>query len=213
VAESVATGAAVWRQVYPIDGHIDGPIEITTAPIDTVDRYIRVGTYMWLIGAHFGSDNYLAFNTVLSTSSATTNKFIPIYNTGSGFLLKGSFNNTISFYGIDWGNSSAEKALIDFTEVLRLETNGNIWVNGDVNCASVTDHTPAYEGDAVAEIKAIKSTKNGMIDHASLPKFCQKKYLDKEGDEQIGRDLGATISILVEAIKQLTARIEKLENK
>jgi hypothetical protein len=89
----------------------------------------------------------------------------------------------------------------------------NLYVTGDVNCASVTDHTPAYEGDAVAEIKAIKSTKNGMIDHASLPKFCQKKYLDKEGDEQIGRDLGATISILVEAIKQLTARIEKLENK
>jgi len=86
----------------------------------------------------------------------------------------------------------------------------NLYVTGDVNCASVTDHTPAYEGDAVAEIKAIKSTKNGMIDHASLPRFCQRKYTDNEG-EKVGRDLGATISVLVEAVKQLNARLEKLE--
>lgn len=86
----------------------------------------------------------------------------------------------------------------------------NLYVTGDVNCASVTDHTPAYAGDAVAEIKAIK-TKDGKIDHTSLPKFCQKRYTDSEEKEQIGRDLGATISILVEAVRQLTARIEKLE--
>jgi len=86
----------------------------------------------------------------------------------------------------------------------------NLYVTGDVNCASVTDHTPAYEGDAVAEIKAIKSTKNGMIDHASLPRFCQRKYTDNEG-EKVGRDLGATISVLVDAVKQLNARLEKLE--
>ena len=86
----------------------------------------------------------------------------------------------------------------------------NLYVTGDVNCASVTDHTPAYAGDAVAEIKAIK-TKDGKIDHTSLPKFCQKKYTDSDEKEQIGRDLGATISILVEAVRQLTARIEKLE--
>ena len=61
----------------------------------------------------------------------------------------------------------------------------------------------------MAEIKAIKA-KDGKIDHASLPKFCQKKYADAEG-EKIGRDLGATISILVEAVRQLTTRIEKLE--
>lgn len=86
----------------------------------------------------------------------------------------------------------------------------NLYVTGDVNCASVTDHTPAYKGDAVAEIKAIKSTENGMIDHASLPRFCQRKYTDDEG-KKVGRDLGATISVLVEAVKQLTARLEKLE--
>ena len=86
----------------------------------------------------------------------------------------------------------------------------DLYVVGDVNCASVTDHTPAYVGDAVAEIKAIK-TKDGKIDHTSLPKFCQKKYIDSEEKEHIGRDLGATISILVEAVRQLTARIEKLE--
>ena len=46
----------------------------------------------------------------------------------------------------------------------------NLYVTGDVNCASVIDHTPAYTGNAVAELKIV-TAKDGMIDHASLPKF------------------------------------------
>jgi hypothetical protein len=131
---------------------------------------------------------------------------------GEGSIIQ-MFGDDSSVFHIENNNSLLRILDTAFsTQLLTLDQSGNLYVDGDINCASVTDHTPAYTGDAVAELKIV-TVKDGMIDHTSLPKFCQKKYLDKEGNEQIGRDLGATISILVEAIKQLTARIEKLENK
>jgi hypothetical protein len=88
----------------------------------------------------------------------------------------------------------------------------NLYVVGDVNCASVTDHTPSFRGDALKLIKKIARTEHDEIDHNTLPKFVQRVYRDDEGKEKIGRDLGGMISILTEAIKQLVVRVEALEN-
>ena len=52
----------------------------------------------------------------------------------------------------------------------------NLYVQGDVNCASVTDHTDFFKGDALKEIAKIKGTSNGKIDHNTLPKFARSKY-------------------------------------
>jgi hypothetical protein len=97
-----------------------------------------------------------------------------------------------------------------------------IYVIGTCSALVFTDRTPAYEGaDAVSDLKKIKS-KNGKIDHSTLPEFAQKKVqvdqIGKEGDEDYepareedGRDLGAMISILVKAVQELSAEIEALK--
>jgi len=49
---------------------------------------------------------------------------------------------------------------------------GDTDVDGDLTADSYADHTPAFEGDALAEIAKIKS-KDGEIDHDSLPEFAR----------------------------------------
>ncbi len=94
------------------------------------------------------------------------------------------------------------------------ESTGNMYVLGDVNCASVTDHTPAYEGNALADLKYVTNDNRGKINHKTLPKFAQAIFKDpKTGQETEGRNIGNMVSILTKAIQQLTEKIETLENK
>jgi hypothetical protein len=84
---------------------------------------------------------------------------------------------------------------------------GNLWVHSNMSALSITDRTPGYEGDALKELAGIRS-KNGEIDHSTLPAFARK---DVGGEG--GRDLGAMISMLTVAVQQLTARVSELEGK
>ena len=94
------------------------------------------------------------------------------------------------------------------------QSTGNMYVLGDVNCASVTDHTPAYEGNALTDLKYVTNDDQGKINHKTLPKFAQAIFKDpKTGQETEGRNIGNMVSILVKAIQQLTEKIETLENK
>jgi len=95
----------------------------------------------------------------------------------------------------------------------------NLYAGGNVSADSFTDRTPFFEGDALSQIKGIRST-NGELDHSSLPSFARKTLKVKvkgKSDmskeiEQDGRDLGAMISILTVGMQQLLSRVEKLES-
>ena len=93
---------------------------------------------------------------------------------------------------------------------------GNLYADGNVSALTFTDRTESFEGDAVKAICGITS-KDGLIDHASMPEFMRSTIRLKEKglDDVIetGRDLGATISVLLEAIKQQQAMIEELQRK
>lgn len=54
-----------------------------------------------------------------------------------------------------------------------LLVDGTGYFTGALTAASYTDNTPAYEGEAVVELKKIK-TDNGKIDHDSLPIFAKR---------------------------------------
>jgi hypothetical protein len=91
------------------------------------------------------------------------------------------------------------------------------WITGVMSAGTVTDRTPFYEGDALAEIKNIRGITNSKsgekeIDHKTLPEFARAKRKNADGVETDERDLGAMISILTTAVQQLTDKIERLEN-
>jgi hypothetical protein len=90
--------------------------------------------------------------------------------------------------------------------VVKYSAAGDSYFYGNVSALSFTDRTPFYEGDALAEIMAIKG-KDGEIDHKSLPEFVQTK--DEDGED--GRDLGAMISVLTVAMQQLSEKVAALE--
>jgi hypothetical protein len=87
-----------------------------------------------------------------------------------------------------------------------MTTTGDFYALGDVNCATLTDHTPGYDGDALGELAGVKRAANGHIDHKSLPKFAQT-----EGGD--GRNVSNLVTMLTRAVQQLTERIEQLEGK
>jgi len=91
----------------------------------------------------------------------------------------------------------------------------NLYVTNNCSALTFTDRTPFYDGDALEELKNVKSKdKDGekIIDHDTLPEFTRKRIfrgktvdgvqqLDENKkpimEEVIERDLGATISVLV----------------
>jgi hypothetical protein len=97
---------------------------------------------------------------------------------------------------------------------------GDMYVVDDCSADTFTDHTPYYEGDALAELRLIKG-KDGKIDHDTLPAFTRRQTtvkqlkIDKSGEyEDVpapGRDIGATVSMLVVAIQQLADRLDQLQ--
>lgn len=90
----------------------------------------------------------------------------------------------------------------------------NLYVTGDVNCASVTDHTPGYNGDALAEMKNITNDAQGRISHKTLPAFARAKFTDPStGQETEGRNIGNMVSILTKAVQQLAEKLEVAEKK
>jgi hypothetical protein len=132
-------------------------------------------------------------------------------------------NNVLEFreYGDIWFSPGAIQAAR--TKTMRLFASGgcligagsdpganNLYVVGDVNCASVTDHTPGFVGDALAAITKISHNHKKEIDHSSLPDFVQSVYRDETGKEKVGRSMGGMISVLTVAVQQLIAENEKL---
>ena len=78
-----------------------------------------------------------------------------------------------------------------------------IYVGGNCSALSFTDRTPAYTGKALEALKKIIS-KNGEIDHASLPEIAQARSAKGEPE----RSLGGMISFLVAAAQEVVAEVE-----
>jgi hypothetical protein len=170
-----------------------------------------------------------------------------IYDCGTGGTITNSYGGFFSIlnsdaagtitngYGIYIDNSDTTGTMTNRYGVYQVGTTaqnyfqGNIYTVGNCSALSFTDRTPFYDGDALKEIKAIKGTTKGEIDHATLPSFARKtKTITyrksstrdvEKGTEEVEyetkteevRDLGAMVSILTKAVQQLTKRIEKLE--
>lgn len=159
------------------------------------------------------------------------------YNTaiGSAALYKNDNNNNVALGHCAgyWETGSSKlfidnsarqdeadgraKALIygifDYSTTNQLITiNGNTWIRHNCSADSFTDRTPFYEGDALKDISKIKS-KQGQINHTTLPEFVKSEIKHEDGTIEQGRDLGKMISLMTVAIQQLTNRIEVMEAK
>jgi len=107
------------------------------------------------------------------------------------------------------------------TKHVGVATNGDTWFVGNVSAQSFTDRTKGFDGDALAELAGVK-TKDGQLDHATLPTFARSEQVRKtvemvDGKEVVteiveqGRDLGAMISMLTVAVQQLAAEVDALK--
>jgi len=100
---------------------------------------------------------------------------------------------------------------------LKIQSDGNIWAGGDISALSFTDRTPAYNGDALAELKMISSDEKGNIDHKTLPEFVRhtKIETDVNGNEITieERNIGNMITIHTKAFQQIIDRLEAAETE
>lgn len=116
------------------------------------------------------------------------------------------------------------------------------YTTGTVTVGALVDLTPAWDktpADALLELMTVESETDvsgkAVIDHSSLPEFTKAKILkgykevnckeicnddnvcmtkcDTEYTYEEGRDIGATVTMLVEAVKALNDRVDSLENE
>jgi hypothetical protein len=114
------------------------------------------------------------------------------------------------------GDSSKRwsKGHFEDIDVDDLYVGNDAYIEDNCSAKSFTDRTPHYEGNAVQEIKSIRGKEvkgKKEIDHDSLPAFMRKVIKNNNGTEEIGRDLGSAVSMLLKAIQELDKRIDKLE--
>ena len=172
--------------------------------------------------------------TIRSSGEAKANQDVvnSLYIKPRGYF--GSCQNT-TLSGIVIGSPEALSGTPEFSPAMTIYASncannnwglvhyGNAYFDGLVSAASFVDRTPDFAGDGIEALKNVKS-KNGMINHKTLPKFAQKKIpktfmTNKEGDiigeteEVEGRGIGEMISVLVKAVQQLTERVEDLEKQ
>lgn len=104
-----------------------------------------------------------------------------------------------------------------WVKIVSENLSGDIYVTNNCSALSFTDRTPAYTGDALAEIRMISHDCKGMINHATLPEFARHTRIERSEDGQETeieeRNIGNMVSILTKAVQQLTSKNEELAAK
>lgn len=112
------------------------------------------------------------------------------------------------------GADMSGAADLNFTDMnashiwLKIGYDGAIWASGNISADSFTDRTPAFQGDALSALAAIRASERGEIDHASLPEFAAMPYRDARGEWWPGRSLGDMVSVLVAWTQQYREHAE-----
>jgi len=100
-------------------------------------------------------------------------------------------------------------------------TTAALYVATNMSALTITDRTPFYEGDALAELrqvrgktKTVKGKAVREIDHDSIPPFAKVRRRDtRTNEEHDERDIGAMVSMLVVAVQQIGERLDALEGR
>uniref|UniRef100_A0A6M3J281 Peptidase S74 domain-containing protein n=1 Tax=viral metagenome TaxID=1070528 RepID=A0A6M3J281_9ZZZZ len=110
--------------------------------------------------------------------------------------------------------NNADKLTMDSSGNLTLGSAGvgDLWIGNNCSALSFTDRTPFFVGDALKAIRGIRGGAAG-IHHESLPEALRVRVVDSEGQVEYGRDMSATLSMLIVAVQQLLARVDTLEEK
>lgn len=174
-------------------------------------------------------------NTVITGVNASANGPVmcTVVNTDAGSTVMAGIKMKTGITTDQWQAFTVNDqfkigiADVEDTVVITKGAGGSFWTIGNMSALSITDRTPVFEGDAVAELIKVKGIA-GKIDHSTLPVFARHvtklqvaSETEKDADgtavmvetQEEGRDLGAMISMLTVAIKQLNDRLLAVEEK
>ncbi|MFA5706546.1 MAG: right-handed parallel beta-helix repeat-containing protein [Candidatus Neomarinimicrobiota bacterium] len=116
---------------------------------------------------------------------------------------------------IDWMYQAHQNdgVVLGPTTHMTLSNAGELWVLGNVSAIGFVDRTPGYTGDdALADIRKIRNTPDGEIDHSTLPDFIRSVYME-DSKEMDGRDIGNSVTLLIAAVQQLDQENQALKKE
>lgn len=96
------------------------------------------------------------------------------------------------------------------TTTAYVDNAGNGYIFGNFSADSFTDRTPFFVGNALDAIANVKH-KDGKLDHDSLHEFMRYHRKLDDGTMVTERNIGNTVSVLLVAIQELQAEIERLK--
>lgn len=120
--------------------------------------------------------------------------------------------NAYTFTNAQWGYLSDNDQYISTDSNV---THNSIYLEGDCSALTFTDRTPYPDKETAYNAILSMERKDDGLDHTKLHDFVLAKRTKMDGEEnevlELGRNLSATVSALVEVNKDLIARIERLE--
>lgn len=226
-------GTSYYRDLYIGDGKGNAVVAIdaSTGEFFWRKRYFRVGDGAGTNNKYLFHRNYNDNDNHYFYSSASGWH----WNTPDGLewrLYMPSNTRTLEWHmESDYGST--------YATIFEIYSDGDVWCLDNMSALSFTDRTPWPQGPALDEVKKFKG--NGRkIDYSSMPERAitrrmrqvyrkngkvippaQARDPEQEGallpgievseEEEIGRNLSYTVSLLTKAVQELTTRLEVLE--
>ena len=154
-------------------------------------------------GAIIGGSTNLGSASIVDLKN--TGKVLIGWNRSSSFRETALINNPVGgsagsggFYFSTYRDDGTE------TLVFKILGDGSVYVPQNCSALSFTDRTPAFTGQAIDALRKIAATKNGEIDHSTLPEFVQET--SAKGTPE--RSIGGMVSVLVKGSQELITNLE-----
>ena len=199
------TGASENLTLQSTSHGTKGSIIIGTSAYDEVNNRLGIGTQVPAVPLHVVGlsqfDDEIALPTAANAGSSGFHK-----GTGDGASLS-TYNILLKGW---WG-----LGLADYTGTVRSYYDfraGSLYLGGNCSALSFTDRTPAFTGQALDALRKIVATKEGEIDHSTLPEFARhiRKSKDDKGKnvEVTERNIGNMVSVLTKGTQELITNME-----
>jgi hypothetical protein len=196
----------------------DGEMRLVHAdasPTFTLQNLASFGWSMYL-GANDFEMGRTGYNPVFFAMKDGTEFTLKTIATSANVILRLKTTTNARHRAIDLVDTNGDIRITNdgnTANVFILTSGGNLWLQGDCSAASFTDRTAGFRGDALSAIQNIRNTPLGDIDHSTLPEFIRSKYIDLKGSIKDGRNLGNTVTLLIEAVRQLNKKIDEQDKE
>lgn len=195
--QGVADSWSAWFRVYENDAELDA-------------RYLKLAGGAVTGATSFGAG--ISFGNQVGSAANDLSKHIALYATSYGFSVTSSTLNIVTGGAVNFTVATATKATLD--------SSGNFTAVGNVSAYSderIKSEIKTLDNslEKIKKLRGVSFIKNDAADIGVIAQEVQKVFPEvvSEHEDLLAVNYSALIGPLIEAVKELSAKVEALENR